>query len=211
MGKSGWPIQNDIMSLPCLSSWFTSAKTTKAFSVPSWSARRLMEGMAGSPVNSKRGLTQLKNKKHSALYHAPRFWVNLNHRNGFKKWIFLLVIPTYLPSFRTPIGGLNITSLVIPASEPESIEQCLLKGLETPSNGYRIEPGMTHRNDGRRNLSPHSRQFPCRYHLPQLITISISYWLRSIGRLVFQDAKTDMYEFSHGSTNSGHFRFSALQ
>jgi len=34
-------------------------------------------------------------------------------------------------------------SFVIPASEPESIEQCLLNILESPPNGYRIESGTT--------------------------------------------------------------------
>ena len=32
---------------------------------------------------------------------------------------------------------------VIPAPEPESIQQCLLNILEPPDNGYRIEPGTT--------------------------------------------------------------------
>jgi len=32
---------------------------------------------------------------------------------------------------------------VIPASEPVSIEQCLLKIMESPPNGYRIKPGTT--------------------------------------------------------------------
>jgi len=32
---------------------------------------------------------------------------------------------------------------VIPASEPESIEQCLLYVLEPLCNGYRIGPGTT--------------------------------------------------------------------
>ena len=41
------------MSLPAAWSFATSARTTKAFSVPSWSARRLMEGMGGSVVSGK--------------------------------------------------------------------------------------------------------------------------------------------------------------
>src|SRR5262245_36107675 len=40
VGKSGWPMQNETMSLPCLASALTSASTTNAFSVPSDSARR---------------------------------------------------------------------------------------------------------------------------------------------------------------------------
>ncbi len=40
VGKSGCPMQNDTMSLPCRTSAFTSARTTNAFSVPSDSARR---------------------------------------------------------------------------------------------------------------------------------------------------------------------------
>ena len=44
VGKSGWPMQNDTMSLPSRSSALTSARTTKAFSVPSDSARRESRG-----------------------------------------------------------------------------------------------------------------------------------------------------------------------
>src|SRR6186997_1114533 len=44
-GKSGWPMQKLMMSLPWRASAFTSARTTKAFSVPSDFARRLISGM----------------------------------------------------------------------------------------------------------------------------------------------------------------------
>src|SRR5690349_23665709 len=44
-GKSGWPMQKLMMSLPVRASAFTSASTTKAFSVPSAAARRLMSGI----------------------------------------------------------------------------------------------------------------------------------------------------------------------
>src|SRR5919198_6457132 len=47
-GKSGWPMQKLMMSLPERASAFTSASTTKAFSVPRLEARRLMSGMAGA-------------------------------------------------------------------------------------------------------------------------------------------------------------------
>src|SRR6185295_16732629 len=45
-GKSGWPMQKLTMSLPERASAFTSARTTKAFSVPRLWARRLIAGMA---------------------------------------------------------------------------------------------------------------------------------------------------------------------
>src|SRR5688572_13453349 len=45
-GKSGWPMQKLTMSLPCAARAFTSASTTKAFSVPSDWARLLIWGMA---------------------------------------------------------------------------------------------------------------------------------------------------------------------
>src|SRR3954471_10447020 len=41
-GKSGWPMQKLMMSFPCRARAFTSARTTKAFSVPRLSARRLI-------------------------------------------------------------------------------------------------------------------------------------------------------------------------
>src|SRR5947209_3955986 len=44
-GKSGWPIQKLMMSRPWRASAFTSASTTKAFSVPRLAARLLMSGM----------------------------------------------------------------------------------------------------------------------------------------------------------------------
>src|SRR5207248_6250654 len=44
-GKSGWPMQKLMMSLPVRASAFTSASTTKAFSVPRAAARRLMSGI----------------------------------------------------------------------------------------------------------------------------------------------------------------------
>jgi hypothetical protein len=40
VGKSGWPMQKETISLPWRTSALTSASTTKAFSVPSDSARR---------------------------------------------------------------------------------------------------------------------------------------------------------------------------
>src|SRR5713226_10556015 len=43
--KSGWPMQNEMTSLPLRTSSFTSARTTKAFSVPSSAVRRLILGM----------------------------------------------------------------------------------------------------------------------------------------------------------------------
>src|SRR5438874_291706 len=46
-GKSGWPMQKLMMSLPSRASAFTSASTTKAFSVPRLAARRLMSGIGG--------------------------------------------------------------------------------------------------------------------------------------------------------------------
>src|SRR3970282_1948764 len=50
-GKSGWPMQKLMMSLPWRARAFTSARTTKAFSVPRLRARRLMSGI-GSPSTS---------------------------------------------------------------------------------------------------------------------------------------------------------------
>src|SRR5688572_8887679 len=47
-GKSGWPMQKLMMSLPVRASAFTSASTTKAFSVPSPWALRLISGIGGS-------------------------------------------------------------------------------------------------------------------------------------------------------------------
>src|SRR5581483_7899379 len=44
-GKSGWPMQKLMMSLPWRASAFTSASTTKAFSVPRLEARRLVWGI----------------------------------------------------------------------------------------------------------------------------------------------------------------------
>src|SRR6185295_11372396 len=44
-GKSGWPMQKLMMSLPARASALTSARTTKAFSVPRLEARRLICGM----------------------------------------------------------------------------------------------------------------------------------------------------------------------
>src|SRR6266581_9340223 len=44
-GKSGWPMQKLMMSLPWRARAFTSASTTKAFSVPRAAARRLISGM----------------------------------------------------------------------------------------------------------------------------------------------------------------------
>src|SRR5712671_4171408 len=44
--KSGWPMQNEMTSLPLRTSSFTSARTTKAFSVPSSAVRRLILGMS---------------------------------------------------------------------------------------------------------------------------------------------------------------------
>src|SRR3954454_2652461 len=44
-GKSGWPMQKLMMSLPVRASALTSASTTKAFSVPRAAARRLISGM----------------------------------------------------------------------------------------------------------------------------------------------------------------------
>src|SRR5688572_27035684 len=46
-GKSGWPMQKLMMSRPWRASAFTSASTTKAFSVPRLEARRLMSGIKG--------------------------------------------------------------------------------------------------------------------------------------------------------------------
>src|SRR6185503_19513886 len=48
-GKSGWPMQKLMMSLPWRASALTSARTTKAFSVPRACARLLMSGM-GFPL-----------------------------------------------------------------------------------------------------------------------------------------------------------------
>src|SRR5258706_9318105 len=45
-GKSGWPMQKLMMSLPWRASALTSASTTKAFSVPSDCARLLIFVMA---------------------------------------------------------------------------------------------------------------------------------------------------------------------
>src|SRR5688572_32839094 len=44
-GKSGWPMQKLMMSLPWRASALTSASTTKAFSVPRLLARRLISGI----------------------------------------------------------------------------------------------------------------------------------------------------------------------
>src|ERR671919_1870546 len=44
-GKSGWPMQKLMMSLPWRASAFTSASTTKAFSVPRLEARPLISGI----------------------------------------------------------------------------------------------------------------------------------------------------------------------
>src|SRR5258706_13248041 len=44
-GKSGWPMQKLMMSLPWRASALTSASTTKAFSVPRDSARLLILSM----------------------------------------------------------------------------------------------------------------------------------------------------------------------
>src|SRR6185369_13380761 len=46
-GKSGWPMQKLMRSRPWRASAFTSARTTKAFSVPRLAARLLMSGMDG--------------------------------------------------------------------------------------------------------------------------------------------------------------------
>src|SRR5262245_53952851 len=44
-GKSGWPMQKLMMSLPWRARAFTSASTTKAFSLPRLEARRLISGI----------------------------------------------------------------------------------------------------------------------------------------------------------------------
>src|ERR1044071_9987774 len=44
-GKSGWPMQKLMMSLPWRARAFTSASTTKAFSVPRLFARWLISGI----------------------------------------------------------------------------------------------------------------------------------------------------------------------
>src|ERR1700682_2283026 len=51
-GKSGCPMQKLMMSLPWRASAFTSASTTKAFSVPRLAALRLICGMGESSQKS---------------------------------------------------------------------------------------------------------------------------------------------------------------
>src|SRR5687767_1191826 len=50
-GKSGWPMQKLMMSRPWRASAFTSASTTKAFSVPRLAARLLMAGINGGRLD----------------------------------------------------------------------------------------------------------------------------------------------------------------
>src|SRR3954470_5964425 len=53
-GKSGWPMQKLMMSLPWRARALTSASTTKAFSVPRAPERRLIWGI-GSEVKKYSG------------------------------------------------------------------------------------------------------------------------------------------------------------
>src|SRR4051812_10817131 len=66
-GKSGWPMQKLMMSLPCRASAFTSARTTKAFSVPRLAARRLT---AGAEVGVDGGMAMTRIFENSRLYRS---------------------------------------------------------------------------------------------------------------------------------------------
>ena len=65
VGKSGWPMQKEMMSRPWRTSALTSASTTKAFSVPRLSPRRLIGGD---------GLLQVARRVHRA---APALGVKV--------------------------------------------------------------------------------------------------------------------------------------
>src|SRR5258706_6286842 len=49
-------MQNEMMSLPWRTSSFTSASTTKAFSVPRFSVRRLMRGIGGRQAGAREAI-----------------------------------------------------------------------------------------------------------------------------------------------------------
>src|SRR3954471_16426122 len=57
-GKSGWPMQKLMMSLPWRARAVTSASTTKAFSVPRLAARRLTCGAEAGAVKAGIGLAE---------------------------------------------------------------------------------------------------------------------------------------------------------
>src|SRR5205085_10085485 len=68
-GKSGWPMQKLMMSLPVRASAFTSASTTKAFSVPRAAARRLMSGIG---VDGRKGWRSARFYRSTIARHADQ-------------------------------------------------------------------------------------------------------------------------------------------
>src|SRR5687768_15449471 len=72
-GKSGWPMQKLTMSFPWRASEFTSASTTKAFSVPRLPARRLISGIRTLIMPSHaRQLRRLSGRAQARRYREAR-------------------------------------------------------------------------------------------------------------------------------------------
>src|SRR6266850_927207 len=72
--KSGWPMQKEMRSFPLRASSFTSARTTKAFSVPRFSVRRLILGISAMSGDVKGCHFILAGNPHGALSFAGEVW-----------------------------------------------------------------------------------------------------------------------------------------
>src|SRR5688572_15302822 len=113
-GKSGWPMQKLMMSLPWRASALTSASTTKAFSVPRDCARLLMLIMAyfnfEESVRPHRSVAPFRELE--APHRAPQIvWLRVARvaRQRDVGAPGLLVVPDYRHGHRgsPPCGGLK--------------------------------------------------------------------------------------------------------